>query len=1206
MSLAGIRRALAWALVALAALALLWTGAAWWPLPALLRAQIESRGSQALGRALSVGAVEIAPWRLAVTLSDLRVAAARAQSTPQLSVARVHLNVSLRSLWQLAPVVEAVEIDQPQLRLARSDQGYDIDDVIARLTAAPPADAKPPEPARFALFNVELRNGSISFDDRPVQRQHRVRELQISLPFLSNLPEDLTVRVEPQLSMLLDDGRVVLRGQSLPFAADRATELKLDLGDSDLSRWWAYLPAGLPWRPSGGRLDAQLGLRFAQPPKAVPQLAISGTLHVRDLAVANADGQPLVAWQTLALNLTDLRPFERVLALQSLRLDGVQLDVRRLANGQIDGVPPSSPAAATSSAPATPAAAPKPWAVTLQRLDVAASQLRWNDATTQPAAALAAQDLVLSLERVAWPGSQPAALQLAARLQAGRRAAGQLELKGEVSPASASIDADLTGLPLAAAQPYLQQALRVQAEGVAALKGHVEWRGGEKPQLAIADASVAIDRLRLTEAGSSEASVALAGLRVNGVQADLLDRRATVAQVLLRQPDLRLRRDGAGQLNVSTWSVAPAAAPTRSAEPSPPWSAELRSLSIDSGQLRLDDSQPNPGTPHRTQLRGIKLQAQNLHWPASAQPLRFELALNVPAAAADDVAAAEGTLDARGQLTLAPLALTTQLQLDHLPLQAFEPYWAATTPVKLARAELAWRGSVQATSTAAGWAVAARGAGQLADLRVRTRGASADSREGRGEALLSWQTLAFDGLNVALAPPARPRIDIAELRLSDFYSRLVITEQGRFNLRDVQGPAAAASAASAPAPAASSPGLPVDLVVARTQLANGSIDFRDRFVRPSYAAALTDLNGSIGRIASGTRDMAPIELRGRVAGTGLLEIRGALNPTAEPLALDLSARATDLELAPLTPYSGKYIGYAIERGKLSVDVAYRIDADGKLDARNQLVLNQLTLGPAIESAEATKLPVRLALALLTDRHGVIDINLPISGSINDPQFSVFGLVLKVLGNLLLKAVTSPFALLTGGGSEEMSVIEFVPGTARLADGGSAALERIAEALAQRPALRLTVQGSADAAGEAEAMRSARLEARLLQEQRREARATPAAASAPAPAASAPSGEQRQRLLERVYANTALPDKPRNFIGMAKTLPAAEMEARLRAAMTLGPDSARELALQRSVVVRDALISRGLASERLFLGAPELDTTAEAAAGPRARLSLASP
>jgi len=426
------------------------------------------------------------------------------------------------------------------------------------------------------------------------------------------------------------------------------------------------------------------------------------------------------------------------------------------------------------------------------------------------------------------------------------------------------------------------------------------------------------------------------------------------------------------------------------------------------------------------------------------------------------------------------------------------------------------------------------------------------------------------------------------------------------------GDAAASAPATAPASApssdaatASSGGLPLDLVVGQTRLVNGRIDFRDRFVRPSYAAELTELNGRLGRFASGSREMATLEVRGRAAGTALLEIRGALNPMADPLALDTSARATDLELAPLSPYAGKYAGYAIERGKLSLDVAYRVEPDGRLQARNQLVLNQLTFGERVDSPSATRLPVRLAVALLADRNGVIDIDVPISGSINDPQFSVFGIVVKVIGNLLVKALTAPFSLLFGGTSEDLSVVEFMPGTAQVATAGAGNIDRIAKALADRPSLRLTVAGAADPVSERDAIQAANLEARILAEQRRERARAGGSSDAPLPPLSA---EQRAALVRRVYADTRLPDKPRNVLGMAKDIPPAEMEALLRGAVVVSTDTARELALQRGMAVRDALIARGLAAERLFLAAPRLRVSGEedAAWTPQVRLTLEGP
>ena len=165
----------------------------------------------------------------------------------------------------------------------------------------------------------------------------------------------------------------------------------------------------------------------------------------------------------------------------------------------------------------------------------------------------------------------------------------------------------------------------------------------------------------------------------------------------------------------------------------------------------------------------------------------------------------------------------------------------------------------------------------------------------------------------------------------------------------------------------------------------------------------------------------------------LSRCRDASIRSRSEFSLDLAGKARDIELPPLTPYSVKYAGYGIEKGKLAFDVHYRVE-NRKLAAENRLVLDQLTFGERVESPTATKLPVLLAVALLKDRHGVIDIQLPISGSLDDPQFSVGGLIVRVIVNLITKAVTAPFALLASafGGGEELSTLSFAPGSASIA------------------------------------------------------------------------------------------------------------------------------------------------------------------------------
>lgn len=366
--------------------------------------------------------------------------------------------------------------------------------------------------------------------------------------------------------------------------------------------------------------------------------------------------------------------------------------------------------------------------------------------------------------------------------------------------------------------------------------------------------------------------------------------------------------------------------------------------------------------------------------------------------------------------------------------------------------------------------------------------------------------------------------------------------------------------------------------------------------------------------------MADLNLTGRAEGTAALQVGGKLNPLAKPLALDVQAKVTDLELPPLSPYSVKYAGHGIERGKLSMDVAYKVEPDGRLTASNKLVLNQLEFGEPVPGAPAS-LPVKLATALLADSQGVIDLDLPISGSLNDPQFSVGPIIVKAIVNLIGRAITAPFTLLAGAlgggaGGDDMANVAFAPGSAQLQPKAREQLDKVAKALIDRPQLKLTVVGTSSLAAEREGYKRERLKAMVAAEQR--AAAPAAAASAPLPAASQDAAQtiaagasqtsaggrndsasvsdaDYPRLLRQLYRRADLPGKPRNAIGVTRDVPVPEMEALLLAQIDVGDDAMRQLALQRGVAVKDYLAGKKLQPERLFLGAPRASATSPASA-----------
>ena len=280
-------------------------------------------------------------------------------------------------------------------------------------------------------------------------------------------------------------------------------------------------------------------------------------------------------------------------------------------------------------------------------------------------------------------------------------------------------------------------------------------------------------------------------------------------------------------------------------------------------------------------------------------------------------------------------------------------------------------------------------------------------------------------------------------------------------------------------PTRAAAGLPARIRIGGTEILRGNVNFTDNFVKPNYTANLTDLVGTVGELSSDRAVLADVSIRGRVDRDAPVEITGKVNPLATPLALDLRGATRGVELPRLTPYSVKYAGYPITGGKLSMDVHYRIE-DSKLQAENHLFLDQLTFGERVESPTATKLPVLLAVALLTNSRGEIDINLPISGSLDDPHFSIGGIIVQVIVNLLTKVVTAPFSLLAAafGGGANLGHVEFAPGSALIAEAELKKLGTLAKALNDRPALRLDMTGRAAAATDAEALRRAKLDEKL--------------------------------------------------------------------------------------------------------------------------------
>ncbi|HEX5806618.1 MAG TPA: DUF748 domain-containing protein [Macromonas sp.] len=1200
----------------------------WLAVPPLLKWQLEKQGSELLGRTVTVEKVDFRPWSLELSLEGLSVAQADGK-TPQFSVKRLYADAELQSLLRLAPVIDAVSIEQPRVVLRQLEPGHlDIDDVIQRLDK--PDDGSPPP--RFAVFNIALHEGSVDFTDDTVGQTHELRQLLLTVPFLSNLASRRDVVTEPRLAFTLNDSAFDTHAATTPFAQTHRTQATLRIDGFDLTRYRAYWPKSLPVQLGSGQLQTDLQLEFEQ--QDTPRVTVSGSVNLdgwqlqEALPGKAAAGSPpaLLGWKRLHLAFDKTEPLNQRLRLQQVAWEEPVLNVRRAGNGELHlariaqalSHPAPSKTASNTPAPSQTGTTPTaPWQVDLAQFQLKGGQVIWQDASTRPAAELALQDLNLSTGRLTWPVQEPVKLDGSVRLQDT-----PLHWSGLASDQNAQLDFKLDPLPLELARPYAAAALKPELSGMLSAEAQLNWTAAQDQQPA--QTQVRLARLALQDVALRSGKKTLAGLKNllgENIELDLGQQTVNVGKLQIDQPQAQLGRDAQERWAHEAWLVQANPATTKQAATpagnsnATPWRVSLQALTINDGQGRWDDA--SPIRPVRLHLSRLNLQSGPLQFPATqavATPLSVSLRLADATAPRHD----PGRIRYQGKLQL-PLAnqktatartsLNTQgsLNIEHLPLHALEPYFAESLNLELLRADTSYRGQFQLGLPPEGLSLQAKGDVAIEDLHASTLSPA--------EELLDWKALNLRGVNVQVKAGQLHRLNVEETVLSDYYARVIVHPNGRINLQDLvrqtppQEAAPDAKAATAATPAATAPPGPAvptstataasptpDIRFGPISLVNGRVNFSDHFIQPNYSANLSELTGSLGSFSNAAPapgqppQLAELTLKGRAEGTASLDITGKLNPLSTPLALDIKASARELELPPLSPYTVKYAGHGIERGKLSMDVSYRIEPNGQLSASNQIILNQLRFGERDPNSTAPNLPLKLAVALLADSDGVIDINLPISGSLNDPQFRVGPIIFKLIFNLIGKAITSPFSLIAhalGGGGEELNNIAFAPGSTTLSDVSRQKLDNVAKAMAARPALQLTITGESDLEAERSGYRQTRLNEMLLAEKRRQlARAGDAVS-----ATSSYKQEERSALLKEVYRRADIP-KPRNLIGIAKELPDTEMEALLQASIPVTEDAIRELAVTRGTVVKDYLASRQVAPSRMFLGRakPKRDST----------------
>ena len=546
-------------------------------------------------------------------------------------------------------------------------------------------------------------------------------------------------------------------------------------------------------------------------------------------------------------------------------------------------------------------------------------------------------------------------------------------------------------------------------------------------QIVADDAQLQLAKLAMQRGAQTPFSLAQLGF--TGGRLDLAKHSIKLATVSASGAQIDLARGNDGKFaiasNLPVFATAQPAGQT-----SAPWTTQIDKLALSGFGARFDDA----GTGIKATLQNAYLNLSGISHD-SRQALPFELG----------VALREGgSLSASGRFTPGSGALESQLKVAQLALAPLQPLLAQHLKLTLASGTLSGNGRLSLGGGAArAPRVAYVGAVEIAGLRLN---------EDDGDRFASWKSVRADKLSASMGPNL---LEIPELRVIEPNAQLMIESDRSLNAQRllVKAPAKPVVSEAASAPDAAFP-----VRVRRVRLQNAKLDFADLSLRPQFAAKIVELNGVVTGLSTRRDARSQIELDGRVDDYGMARVRGQLNPFAPTDNTDLNVLFKNIDMVSASPYTMKFAGYKIAEGKISLDLQYKVRQQ-QLDGTNQIVLDKLTLGERIDSPDALKLPLELALAILKDSDGRIDLALPVSGNLSDPQFSYGAVVWKALGNVLTRVVTAPFRALgnlLGISAEQLASVDFDAGSAALQPPEREKLLQVAQILAKRPQLTLAV------------------------------------------------------------------------------------------------------------------------------------------------------
>ncbi|PNG29539.1 hypothetical protein A1395_26245 [Pseudomonas protegens] len=877
-------------------------------------------------------------------------------------------------------------------------------------------------------------------------------------------------------------------------------------------------------------------------------------------------GKEQIAFQRLYANLQLDSLWKRALHLADVELDQPKTEILFDKEGKLNllalfKLPASEPT------PSDPDA--KPFPVRIERIKLAGGYLHFKDLRPSEPIEFLYNKLDFELKNLSTLPDDSADMTLVATGPEG----GQIDWSGNfsVTPLVSEGTLKVTDGKMKAWWPYVRDAVPLVLEdGVVNLSTHYKFSLTKETELLLDNTSISVAPFAI-KAPDGRPLARLERLDISEAMVDLAKQHVIVGKIRSQKLETWAALEADGQLDwqklFASQPAKPAAKPQPAtadttkepAVPSKPWQVLLKDVELRNYQVHLADRQAKPAVA--LDVGPLNLDLKNFD---SLNQSPFTLKL-------DTGLGKQGKVSATGEVNLNPITAKLKVQTKDIDLRVAQSYISPFIRLELRSGML---GSDLAVDLKKVEPLTFSITGRAEVDQLHTL----DTLKTRD--FVKWKQVVVEGLNYQHGDS----LTISQVNLMQPYARFIINDDRTTNIDDLLIPQPAGGSSKSSGKPAPSSSKPLGIHIGKIAINDGSANFADLSLTPNFATAVQQLNGHIGTIDSRQAKPAEVDVKGKVDRYAPVTIKGSVNPFDPMAALDIATSFKRVELTTLTPYSGKFAGFRIRKGRLNLDLHYMI-TKGQLKAENKLVVEQLQLGEKVDSPDAVDLPIRLAVALLKDTDGKISIELPISGDLNNPQFSVMPIVWQTLRNLVLRAAQAPFkfigGLVTGGDSEDLSSVSFAPGSSELSKESESALTTLAKALKERPTLRLEIEGTSAQSSDGPLIAEQRLEReyqynyyKILQ---RRGDKVPAQASL----LQVPEGEKAP-LLEGIYRTRLKQQPPAEWTQLSRDERSAKLREGLIKFWSGSDVLLRQLGQERASSIKDFLVDKGqLADDRVY-------------------------